>query len=154
MPAISATTRITIPITTNSMPGVSQQAPGPVREAVGMPPHLSEPVLLLGPLLRHVDPVSATVWVETDRACEVEVLGRRARTFCVGGHHYALVVVEDLEPGSSTPYEVRLDGARAWPENGSEFPTSRIRTPGRSGPFRIAFGSRPSSCAPNREGSR
>ena len=34
--------------------------------------------LLLGPLLRHVDPVSATVWVETDRPCEVEVLGRRA----------------------------------------------------------------------------
>ena len=31
--------------------------------------------LLLGPLLRHVDPVSATVWVETDRACEVDVLG-------------------------------------------------------------------------------
>jgi hypothetical protein len=105
------------------------------------PPDESSPVLLLGPLLRHVDPVSATVWVETDRACEVEVLGRRARTFCVGGHHYALVVVEDLEPGSSTPYEVHLDGARVWPPAGSEFPPSRIRTAGGSGPFRIAFGS-------------
>ena len=52
---------------------------------------------LIGPLLRHVDPVSATVWVETDRACEVEVLGRRSRTFRVGGHHYALVLVEGLE---------------------------------------------------------
>ncbi|MGY1739827.1 MULTISPECIES: alkaline phosphatase D family protein [unclassified Blastococcus] len=99
------------------------------------------PALLIGPLLRHVDPVSATVWVETDRACEVEVLGRRARTFCVGGHHYALVVVEDLEPGSSTPYEVRLDGARVWPDAASPFPPSRIRTPGRPGPFTIAFGS-------------
>ena len=34
----------------------------------------------------------ATVWVETDQPCEVEVLGRRARTFAVCGHHYALVV--------------------------------------------------------------
>ena len=104
-------------------------------------PDESSPALLLGPLLRHVDPVSATVWVETDRPCQVEVLGRRARTFCVGGHHYALVVVEGLEPGSSTPYEVHLDGERVWPPAGSEFPPSRIRTAGGEGPIRIAFGS-------------
>jgi hypothetical protein len=97
--------------------------------------------LLLGPLLRHVDPVSATVWVETDRACEVDVLDRRTRTFCVAGHHYALVVVEGLEPGSTTPYEVRLDGELVWPPPESEFPPSRIRTPGPSGRFRLAFGS-------------
>ena len=101
----------------------------------------SSPALVLGPLLRHVDPVSATVWVETDRPCEVDVLGRRARTFCVGGHHFALLVVEGLEPGSTTPYEVRLDGEQAWPPTDSGFPPSRIRTPGRPGPFRLAFGS-------------
>jgi hypothetical protein len=105
-----------------------------------MPPS-PDPVLLLGPLLRHVDPVSATVWVETDRACEVEVLGRRARTFRVGGHHFALVEVEDLEPGSSTLYEVRLDGTLVWPPQQSAFPPSRIRTPGNRAEFRIAFGS-------------
>lgn len=105
------------------------------------PPEKSSPALRLGPLLRHVDPVSATVWVETDRPCEVEVLGRRARTFCVGGHHYALVLVEDLEPGSSTPYEVHLDGGKVWPPAGSDFPPSRIRTAGGAGSFRIAFGS-------------
>jgi hypothetical protein len=108
-------------------------------------PTSSEPVLVLGPLLRHVDPVSATVWVETDRPCTVDVLGRRARTFCVGGHHYALVVVEDLEPGSATPYEVHLDGHRVWPQPHSAFPASRIRTPGGSrdprADFRVAFGS-------------
>ncbi|MGY1692150.1 alkaline phosphatase D family protein [Geodermatophilus sp. SYSU D01105] len=104
-------------------------------------PGRESPVLLLGPLLRHVDPVSATVWVETDRPCEVEVLGRRARTFTVAGHCYALVVVEGLEPGSTTPYEVHLDGEWVWPEATSRFPASRIRTPGRPGPFRIAFGS-------------
>jgi hypothetical protein len=99
------------------------------------------PALLLGPLLRHVDQVSATVWVETDRPCSVEVLGRRARTFCVGGHHYALVLIEGLEPGSTTPYEVHLDGTRVWPERSGFFPPSRIRTAGRPGPFRLAFGS-------------
>jgi len=101
----------------------------------------TRPLLLLGPLLRHVDPVSATVWVETDRPCEVAVLGRRARTFCVNGHHYALVVVEDLEPGSSTPYEVHLDGEQVWPQAHSSLPPSRIRTAGRPGAFRLAFGS-------------
>ncbi|NEK57514.1 alkaline phosphatase family protein [Geodermatophilus sabuli] len=104
-------------------------------------PGRDSPTLMLGPLLRHVDPVSATVWVETDRPCEVEVLGRTAPTFTVGGHCYALVVVEGLEPGSTTPYDVRLDGERVWPEAASPFPQSRIRTPGRPGPFRIAFGS-------------
>ncbi|MGY1803584.1 alkaline phosphatase D family protein [Blastococcus sp. SYSU D00922] len=104
-------------------------------------PHSPDPVLLLGPLLRHVDPVSATVWVEIDRPCTVDVLGRTARTFCVGGHHYALVVVEGLEPGSTTPYEVRLDDVLVWPSEDSAFPPSRIRTPGRQAPFRIAFGS-------------
>jgi PhoD-like phosphatase len=107
-----------------------------------MPPSdPNPPALVLGPLLRHVDPVSATVWVEVDRACEVEVLGRRARTFCVGGHHYALVVVEDLAPGSTTPYDVHLDGVLVWPEAGSTFPPSRIRTPGTDGSFTLAFGS-------------
>jgi hypothetical protein len=101
----------------------------------------TRPLLLLGPALRHVDPVSATIWVETDRPCEVTVLGRTARTFCVHGHHYALVVVAGLEPGSSTPYEVHLDGHRVWPQPHSAFPPSRIRTVGRPGPFRIAFGS-------------
>jgi hypothetical protein len=100
-----------------------------------------DPTLVLGPLLRHVDPVSATVWVETDRPCTVEVLGRTARTFRVSGHHYALVLVEGLEPGSTTEYEVHLDGERVWPGPLATFPPSRIRTPGGPGPFRLAFGS-------------
>ena len=105
-------------------------------------PGRADPVLLLGPLLRHVDPVSATLWVETDRPCTVAVLGREARTFRVGDHHYGLVVVEGLQPGSSTPYEVRLDGTRVWPPERSSFPPSRIRTPREEGgAFRIAFGS-------------
>ena len=55
--------------------------------------------LILGPLLRHVGPTDATVWVETDAACEVEVLGCSSPTFRVGDHHYALIHVTGLEPG-------------------------------------------------------
>src|SRR5687768_17392662 len=99
------------------------------------------PALVLGPLLRYAGTTDATVWVETDGACEVDVLGHRSRTFAVAGHHYALVHVRDLEPGSSTPYEVHLDGEQVWPPAGSQFPPSRIRTAGGAGPFRIAFGS-------------
>ena len=33
------------------------------------------PELVLGPLLRYTGETDATLWVETDAACEVEVLG-------------------------------------------------------------------------------
>ena len=59
--------------------------------------------LVLGPLLRHVSDSTATIWVETDAPCEVAVLGHTAPTFTVCGHHYALVIVEGLAPGSTTP---------------------------------------------------
>jgi hypothetical protein len=99
------------------------------------------PELVLGPMLRYVSTHEATVWVQTSDACEVEILGHRARTFCAGSHHFALVVVSGLEPGSSTEYEVRLDGERRWPEADSEFPPSRIRTLPPDGPMTIAWGS-------------
>ena len=99
------------------------------------------PALVLGPLLRHVSTTTATVWVEVDSACTVTVLDHEARTFCVHGHHYALVVIEGLEPGSCTPYRVELDGASAWPIVGSPFPDSTIRTLDGDGPLRVLFGS-------------
>jgi len=99
------------------------------------------PRLILGPVLRYAGETEATVWVETDAACEVEVLGRRARTFQVAGHHYALVVVEGLAPGTAYPYQVSLDGVPAWPEPGSELPPSVLRTLDPSRPLRLLFGS-------------
>ena len=96
--------------------------------------------LVLGPVLRYVDDTSATVWLETDRPCTAEVLGCTAETFRVGGHHYALVPVRGLEPGSSTEYEVRLDGAVVWPDAGAH-PPSRIRTIAPGAPVRLLFGS-------------
>ncbi len=103
------------------------------------------PHVVVGPLLRYVDRDSATVWVETDRACQVEVvagvLTEREATWEVHGHHYAVVVLRGLEPGTETAYEVNLDGERAWPEPGSPNPPSVVRTLGDPERLRLAFGS-------------
>ncbi|GAA2540602.1 alkaline phosphatase D family protein [Pseudonocardia hydrocarbonoxydans] len=100
-------------------------------------------MLVLGPVLRHVGETTAQVWVQTDRACTVRVLGCEAPTFEVRGHHFALVGVTGLTPDSRTPYEVHLDGELAWPQTPSPFPASLIRTrgPESDGSNRIIFGS-------------
>ncbi|HET7052310.1 MAG TPA: alkaline phosphatase D family protein [Solirubrobacterales bacterium] len=97
--------------------------------------------LVLGPLLRYVSETEATVWVEADSPCEVEVLGRREPTFTVEEHFYALVRIEGLEPGSRQEYEVSLDGEKRWPPAGSDLPPSTIRTLAPDHPFDVAFGS-------------
>ncbi|MDQ3768800.1 MAG: alkaline phosphatase family protein [Actinomycetota bacterium] len=100
------------------------------------------PALILGPLLRHAGETDALVWVETAGPCTVEVLGCCASTFAVAGHHFALVHVQGLEPGTRTRYEVRLDGKVVWPPAGATRPPSVIRTPspGEEG-FTVTFGS-------------
>ncbi|MFI0354526.1 alkaline phosphatase D family protein [Actinomadura sp. 9N407] len=90
---------------------------------------------------------TATIWVETDRPCEVRVTGdghgvdATARTFTAHGHHYALVEIGGLEPGARIPYAVDLDGERVWPEPGSRFPAPLLRTMDAAGAVRISFGS-------------
>jgi hypothetical protein len=97
--------------------------------------------LVLGPLLRYVGDDDATLWVETDRACTVEVLGCSSPTFSVAGHHYGFVCVSGLESGACVPYEVHLDGERCWPLADSPFHPSVIRTRAPGQPLRLAFGS-------------
>jgi hypothetical protein len=99
------------------------------------------PLLVLGPLLRYVGETAATVWVETDRLCQVEILDHRVRTFEVAGHHYGLVVVDGLPRGAECEYQVALDGTVCWPEPGSEFPPSVLRTLDPNRPLRLVFGS-------------
>jgi hypothetical protein len=96
--------------------------------------------LLLGPVLRRVAADGVTVWVETDAPCRVDVLGRSATTFHVEGHHYALVDVRGLAPGTTTPYEVHLDGERVWPR-ADGMPPSTIRTLTDDGRLRLVLGS-------------
>jgi hypothetical protein len=105
-------------------------------------------LLVLGPVLRHVGRHDATVWVETHESAEVEVLTggdldderqrHRERTFCVDGHHFALVRIEGLASGVELPYEVHVDGRRAWPPSGT---ISTIRTLAEDRPLRLLAGS-------------
>ena len=98
------------------------------------------PALVLGPLLRWVDREAATVWVEVDRACRVEVLGHAADTFEVAGHHYALVVVDLADRDEVTPYEVQLDDEVVWPRADDPWPAPVIRKPAPDR-ARVVFGS-------------
>ncbi|WP_328828664.1 alkaline phosphatase D family protein [Nocardioides acrostichi] len=102
-------------------------------------------MLVLGPLVRHVDETTATVWVETDEATTVVVragdLEASAATFAVHGHHYALVDVEGLAPGTRTPYVVEVAGDQVWPEADSPFPAPVLATLDLGQPLRLAFGS-------------
>lgn len=105
--------------------------------------------LRLGPVLRYVDEGTATVWVEASRPCVAEVrcadgAQGSASTFQIDGHHYALVPVTGLTPGTATPYEVVLDDTPVWPLPDSSFPPSTIRTPHHgdaADPVRVTFGS-------------
>jgi hypothetical protein len=103
--------------------------------------------LRLGPLLRYADQHSATVWIEADRPREVEVrcddgASGTARTWQITGHHYALVTVTGLRPGTSTPYRVLLDAEQVWPPPDSAFPPSTIHTTDdQDNGLRVAFGS-------------
>src|SRR3954466_12955982 len=82
--------------------------------------------LVLGPLLRYVDERSASVWVETARPATVTVVAgdhrAEAATFTVHDHHYALVCLDDLEPGFRQHYRVEVDGTTVWPDPDPEVP--------------------------------
>jgi hypothetical protein len=102
--------------------------------------------LILGPMVRWASTSEATVWVETDAPCEVEVRPEGApaaleRTFAVEGHHYAIVRVGGLPEDAATPYQVALDGEAAWPPPDHPFPPSALRTHPARGPVAILFGS-------------
>ena len=96
--------------------------------------------LVLGPMLRYAGTKSASFWLETNRPCEVEILGHRDRTFCVEEHHYALLLVDDLQPASLIDYDVRLDGRVVWPpDDGRPGPVVHTRRGERD--VRLVFGS-------------
>ena len=118
----------------------------------------AESPLRLGPLLRHVGETHATLWVQTSHAATVTVTaGARhasTKTFTAFGFHYALVLIEGLEPGSVTDYTVDIDAQRVWPPADSNLPPSRIATLDRAKPTRLAFGSCRTSSTHDREGNK
>ena len=119
--------------------------------------------LLLGPVLRYVDETTASVWVELAERGEAslvltaasgEQIQRRHHTFTVHGHHYVLLEVDELEPGSSYTYEVVVEGTTVWPPPRSAYPASRIRTLDPHGPLRLLFGSCRTSVPHDAQGNR
>lgn len=101
--------------------------------------------LVLGPLLRFVGEHDASIWVETAAPARVTVHtdGRSwgAATFVVEEHHYALVLLDGLEPGREYTYSVRIDDGEVWPLADSPFPAPTIATLDHDRPARLAFGS-------------
>ena len=114
--------------------------------------------LVLGPMMRYVDETSASLWVETRAAGRVSVRAGdsswEAATFSVHGHHYALVELEGLEPGTVTPYVVEVDGTEAWPDPTSGFPPPAVATLQAGKPLRMAFGSCRTSVPHDAAGNR
>lgn len=119
---------------------------------------MTTPALVLGPMMRYVDETSASIWVETRGTARVTVSAGSgewdAGTFAVHGHHYALVEVQGLEPGSETPYSVAVDGIQAWPPPGGGFPPPVIVTLEPGKPLRLAFGSCRTSVPHDEAGNR
>lgn len=117
-----------------------------------------EDTLLLGPLLRYVDETSAAVWVETAAPGTVTVTrgstSASARTFVVHDHHYALVELGGLEPGTTESYTVDIDGDRVWPPAASPFPDPVIGTLEAGRPLHLAFGSCRTSVSHDEKGNR
>ncbi|MET4096317.1 alkaline phosphatase D family protein [Arthrobacter sp. UYCu712] len=115
-------------------------------------------LLVLGPMMRYVDETSASIWVETRDAARVSVRagGRacEARTFAVHGHHFALVEMDGLEPGTVTPYTVDVNGTRVWPDATSGFPPPVIATLKPGKPLRMAYGSCRTSVPHDKSGNR
>ena len=99
------------------------------------------PEVLVGPMLRFIGETEATIWLEVDEPCEVEILGTKASTFTVKDHHFALVALEGLEPGEARDYEVHAGEQRIWPPEGYEFPHPQVKTIAKGGDLRLLFGS-------------
>ena len=110
--------------------------------------------------MRFVDDTSATIWVETTTAANVVVeageVTASARTFRAHDHHYALVEVSGLPPGTATPYRVLVDDQQVWPPDDPEFadfPPSVVPTLEPGKPLRVAFGSCRVSVSHDEEGN-
>ncbi|MBA4023020.1 MAG: hypothetical protein C0482_11725 [Gordonia sp.] len=108
---------------------------------------IESPALVLGPILRFVDSTRATVWVETDRACAVEVSTSTGQsgmeqTWDVHDHHYAVIQLRGLPAATLIDYTVTLTAAADVGEAGVTVRSGgRLHTASDDAPLTVAFGS-------------
>ena len=98
--------------------------------------------LVLGPLLRYVGETEATVWVETDSPCEVEILGRERAD--LRGRGAPLRAGPDRGPRAGLVQRVRGRARRRDAAGRCPTPTCRRARSARSAatkPVDICFGS-------------
>ena len=89
------------------------------------------PSLLLGPLLRHVDETSATVWVETDAPCEVDgprAAARRPSPSPATTTPSSSAAASGPAPRRRTPCTSTASRPGRWPDDPYPPPTVRTRT--------------------------
>ncbi len=114
--------------------------------------------LVLGPVLRHVDQTTATIFVRTADTARVTVrcAGRDVTvpTFAAHGDHYAIVLLDHLRPATVNAYEVLVDDEPVWPEPNSPFPPSRIATLDPDAEPDFLFGSCRTSVSHDRAGTK
>ena len=101
---------------------------------------------VLGPLLRYVDESRATIWCETDRPCEVDVLTGAAPPPRADVERPRAPLRARARRGPAAVRRRRSTrssstASTVWPLADSAFPPSVIRTPDPDAPFRLAFGS-------------
>ena len=96
--------------------------------------------ILIGPLLRYVSETEATVWVETDEACEVAVLGAASRPSASRATTTRWSGSRASSPASPTSTRCALDGERRWPR--AARPAAERDPHARPGePLDVCFGS-------------
>jgi hypothetical protein len=64
------------------------------------------------------------------------------------------VHVDGLQPNSTLPYTMEIDGAPVWPDSNSSFPAAVIATLGSEHPLRMSFGSCRTSVGHDEDGNR
>jgi alkaline phosphatase D len=128
-------------------------------------PEIAGAELLAGPMIGHITPTSARIWVETDRPAEIQInyweeprllydsmVRQPIRRGSAGGRtagnfpHTGIVELAELNPGWLIHYDLLVDGrpVRALsPQVFSLFPpeTQDEEKPDDPGQFSVAFGS-------------
>jgi hypothetical protein len=113
------------------------------------------PRILVGPMLRHVSPATAVLWLELSARARLDVdastpglprVRASGSTFSVGTHHYALLALKGLRPGRWYSYRITARGSgtrQLWPDPSltPDLPPSVFRTPTTDAitPLRLAM---------------